>query len=50
MIGQYATSPASPQSMRFVDSLGQIAVVDGSLQGVVFYDLNTLTAASGPYY
>ncbi|MGA2448676.1 MAG: hypothetical protein ABTD50_08380 [Polyangiaceae bacterium] len=49
-LGQYATSPASPQAMRFVDSLGQIAVVDGSLQGVVFYDLNTITPASGPYY
>jgi hypothetical protein len=49
-IGQYATSPASPQSMRFVNSLGQIAVVDGSLQGVVFYDLNTISVGSGPYY
>jgi hypothetical protein len=49
-IGQYATSPASPQSMRFVNSLGQIAIVDGSLQGVVFYDLNTIAVGSGPYY
>lgn len=40
----------SPQSMRFIDSLGQLAIVDGSSQGLVLIDLNTLGEAHTPYY
>jgi hypothetical protein len=32
----------SPQSMRFIGSLGQLAVVDGESQGLVLIDLNLL--------
>jgi hypothetical protein len=32
----------APQSMLFISSLGQIAVVDGSQQGLVLIDLNTV--------
>ncbi len=32
----------SPQSMLFISSLGQIAVVDGADQGLVLIDLNTV--------
>jgi len=49
-IGQVSGSPASPQSMRYINSLGQIAVVDGSLQGLILYDLNTIAIGGGPYY
>jgi hypothetical protein len=38
-----ATSTAvSPQSMRYIDSLGQMGIVDGSSLGLVLLDLNTL--------
>ena len=40
----------SPQSMRFIDSLGQLAVVDGAQQGLVLIDLNTLGFAHNPYF
>ena len=40
----------SPQSMRFIDSLGQLAIVDGEQQGLVLIDLNTLGFAHNPYY
>jgi hypothetical protein len=33
-------SAVSPQSMRFIGSLGQLAVVDGEAQGLVLIDLN----------
>jgi hypothetical protein len=32
----------SPQSMLFISSLGQLAVVDGAEQGLVLIDLNTV--------
>ena len=32
----------SPQSMLFINSLGQLAVVDGLQQGLVLIDLNTV--------
>ncbi len=32
----------SPQSMLFIDTLGQLAVVDGSQQGLVLIDLNSV--------
>jgi hypothetical protein len=44
------TTAVSPQSMRFIDSLGLLAVVDGEAQGLVLIDLNTITFAHNPYY
>jgi hypothetical protein len=49
-ITQGTTTAVSPQSMRFIDSLGQLAVVDGSQQGLVLFDLNSLTFAHNPYF
>ncbi len=40
----------SPQSMKFIEPFGQLAVVDGSQQGLVIIDLNTLSFAHSPYY
>ncbi len=40
----------SPQSMKFIEPFGQLAVVDGSQQGLVIIDLNTLGFAHSPYY
>jgi hypothetical protein len=36
--------------MRFIDSLGQLAVVDGAQQGIVLIDINTLQFAHNPYF
>ena len=47
--GTTATA-VSPQSMRFIESFGQLAIVDGELQGLVLIDLNTLSLAHAPYY
>jgi hypothetical protein len=44
------TVAVSPQSMRFIDSLGQLAIVDGEQQGLVLIDLNTIAFAHDPYY
>ncbi len=48
----YASSSTSvsPQSMRFVSSFGQLAVVDGASQGLVLIDLNALQQAHAPYF
>jgi hypothetical protein len=41
----------SPQSMLFIDSLGQLAIVDGAQQGLVLIDLNSLGFVPGtPIY
>jgi hypothetical protein len=37
-----STTAVSPQSMRFIGSLGQLAVVDGSAQGLVLIDLTNV--------
>ncbi len=42
--------PVSPQSMLFISSLQQLAVVDGQQQGLVVFDLNTLAFAHTPYF
>jgi hypothetical protein len=42
-------SAVSPQSMRFIGSLGQLAVVDGESQGLVLIDLN-LVAVTRSYF
>jgi hypothetical protein len=44
------TTAVSPRSMRFIDSLGQLAIVDGSAQGLVLIDLNSLAFAHNPYF
>jgi hypothetical protein len=49
-LSQNTNTAVSPQSMRFIDSLGQLAVVDGAQQGLVTIDLNTLQFAHAPYY
>jgi hypothetical protein len=49
-ISQNTTTAVLPQSMRFIDSLGQLAVVDGAQQGLVLIDLNSLQFAHSPYY
>ena len=36
--------------MRFIESLGQIAVVDGASQGLVLIDLAGVTIARAPYF
>jgi hypothetical protein len=44
------TVAVAPQSMRFIDSFGQLAVVDGSSQGLILIDLNTVAEAHAPYF
>jgi hypothetical protein len=44
------TTAVSPQSMRFIDSLGQLAVVDGASQGLVLIDLGSVGLAHTPYF
>jgi hypothetical protein len=39
-----------PESMRFIASLGQLAVVDGAQQGLVLIDLNNVNFAHAPYF
>lgn len=44
------TTAVNPQSMRFIESLGQIAVVDGASQGLVLIDLAGVSIARAPYF
>ncbi len=39
-----------PQSMRFIESLGQMAVVDGASQGLILIDLSTVAIGHTPYF
>jgi hypothetical protein len=39
----------SPQSMLFIPSLGQLAVVDGAQEGLVLIDLGTIAVTGNPY-
>jgi hypothetical protein len=43
------TSSVAPQTLRFIDSVQQLAVVDASLQGLQLFDLRTLAAVRDPY-
>jgi hypothetical protein len=45
-------SSVSPQSMLFIPSLGQLAIVDGSQsgQGLILVDLNSVTVTGNSYY
>jgi hypothetical protein len=47
---QGSVGGVSPQSMRFVEPLGQLAIVDGAQQGLILIDLNALAFAHSPYY
>ena len=40
----------NPQSMRFIDSLGQIALVDAASQGLVLIDLKSVAIARAPFF
>jgi hypothetical protein len=40
----------NPQSMRFIESLGQVAVIDATSQGLVLLDLRRLAVARAPYF
>lgn len=42
--------PIVPQSMAFAPAFEQLAVVDGSFQGLIMIDLNSLTFAHNPYF
>jgi hypothetical protein len=44
------TTAVAPQSMLFIDSLGQLAIVDGASQGLVLIDLNSVAFAHTPYF
>jgi hypothetical protein len=48
-IAQGGTTAVSPQSMLFIPAISQLAVVDGSTQGLVLIDLN-LVAFSRAFY
>jgi hypothetical protein len=43
-------SQLSPQSMLFIPSLGQLAVVDGAQEGLVLIDLGTIAVTGTPYF
>lgn len=46
-----ATSTAvSPRSMRYVGPLGQMAIIDGASQGLVLFDLRTVTLSRTTFY
>jgi hypothetical protein len=40
----------SPQSMLFIPSLGQLAVVDGAQEGLVLIDLGIVGVSGTPYF
>lgn len=44
------TTAVNPQSMRFIEPLGQVAIVDGSSQGLVLINLDTVELARDPYF
>jgi hypothetical protein len=44
------TTALSPQSMRFISSLGQLAVIDAATQGLVLIDLSTVGFARPPLF
>jgi hypothetical protein len=45
-----ASIAVNPQSMRYIEALGQMAVVDGASQGLVLIDLRAVTVARAPYF
>ncbi|CAN5315428.1 hypothetical protein BH09MYX1_BH09MYX1_15620 [soil metagenome] len=45
-----ATTAVVPQSMAFIDSIGRLAVVDGSSQGLVLISLDSIAIVGTPYF
>jgi hypothetical protein len=45
-----SAAAVAPQSMRFVEPFGQLAVIDGAQQGLTLFDLNLLAPAHSPYF
>lgn len=45
-----SSTSVNPQSMRFIEPLGQIGVVDGASQGLVLIDLRAVSVARAPYF
>ncbi|MBX3189407.1 MAG: hypothetical protein KF819_20455 [Labilithrix sp.] len=51
LVNVAGTSTAvNPQSMRFIDVLGQMGIVDAASQGLVLIDLRGVTIARAPYF
>jgi DNA-binding beta-propeller fold protein YncE len=48
--GGTGSTSVDPQSMRFIDALGQVAVVDGASQGLILIDLALVAIARAPYF
>lgn len=44
------TTSLNPQSMRFIETLGQIAVVDAASQGLILVDLKNVALARDPFF
>ncbi len=44
------TTAVVPQSMAFFDSIGRVAVVDGSSQGLVLISLDSIAVVGSPYF
>jgi len=49
-LGGGAALPIVPQSMAFAPAFEQLAVVDGSYQGLIMIDLSALAFAHNPYF
>ncbi len=49
-LGGTTAVPVAPESLLYVPSFGQLAVVDGEQQGLVMIDINTLGFAHAPYF
>ena len=45
-----STFSVNPQSIRYIESLGQLALVDAASQGLVLVDLAGVTIARAPYF
>jgi DNA-binding beta-propeller fold protein YncE len=44
------TTAVVPQSMSFIDSIGRLAVVDGSSQGLILISLDSVAVAGSPFF
>jgi hypothetical protein len=44
------TTSLSPQSMKFIDTFGQLAVIDGESQGLIIIDLGVIAEVHAPYF
>ena len=44
------TTAVVPQSMTYIDSIGRLAIVDGSSQGLILVDLDAVAVAGTPFF